>query len=65
LNMNHKKKARQCRGLALDPCLYSSITRSSNSYALMDHVVTRWVNCAPRGNEWNESPTTLTRPIPT
>ncbi len=31
-NMNHTKKARQCRGLALDPCLDSSIPRSSNSF---------------------------------
>jgi hypothetical protein len=32
-NMNHKKKARRCLGLALDPCLDSSIPRFSNSLA--------------------------------
>jgi hypothetical protein len=33
--VNHKKKPRRCRGLALDPCLDSSIPFFSNSLGTM------------------------------
>ncbi len=45
--MNHKKKARRCRGLALDPCLDSSIPRSSNSLVCMYSSPT--LACGGRG----------------
>ncbi len=38
-SLNQEKKARRCRGLALDPCLDSSISRSSNSLALQSFSI--------------------------